>query len=561
VTGFYLWMGCQMLGDLKSLQKLWPYFGTQKKWVLLALGLLPLMGLCQLMEPLILKEAIDQGLSLGKEDILWQGSLAFFGVILLEYGIRMGILLAVYSAVGFMIFNLRGALMGHFMELSCSFHEKNPSGVLVSRCTQDFDHLSESLNEGLLESLADILVLSGCVVGMFILDWRLSLSLFALFPALYFIMNWFSREIRRLLTEAKKSLGTLNGFAQECLFGVETLRVLSAEASAIGQFKSHNENYRKNQIRSVILDGIFYSIIEGFSSISMGILILLMTAPLWKEPLTIGVVMAYLRYNQKMFEPIKRIGSTMSLLQGVYSSLDRIFHMLEEKSFISGHEKPSLSPFHLEFEDVSFSYPGSEEKVLDRVTFSLKEGESIALIGKTGSGKTTLTKILMKLYEGYRGSIRIQGHELRDLDPHWVRSHLGVVSQDVNLFGGSISYNLALGRKGATRERIEKALHLVGAWDFVTSLPGGLDFMVAPDGSNLSQGERQLLVIARALATDPLCVILDEATSALDGETEEIVQKAMESVFRVVPVIAIAHRLKTIEHCQKRFTWISQESH
>lgn len=538
-----------IFSDFKNLKKLWPYLKINKNIFFLTIIFVPLISLFQILTPLIMKNAIDEGIIKNDISHLITMAAVFATVVVAEYFVRVGQLMATNISVGRMIMSLRHNLVNHIMHLSANFHDKSLSGALVTRATSDFDNLSESLNQGVLQSLVDLIILASCIIGMFTLNWQLALFAVSLLPIILWIVKSFSQAIKASLMEARKHLAALNAFTQECLFGISTIKTLNAEDSALYKFQQINEKFRHSQMKSVSYDAFLYSVLDGMASIVMGFILWLVVDRFTDQTWSTGLIIAFIRYIQQMFDPLKQLGSTMAMLQGVFTAIDRIFSILETKDFIHGTTTPSITKGHIEFDHVTYSYPGNQTKVLNNLSFEVRAGSSLAIVGRTGSGKSTIIKILAKLYEGYEGHIKIDGHNLAEIEPFWLRKQIAIVPQDIILFAGSIRYNIALGRENVSDYSIREAIKTVGAERFINSLPNQLDFELTEQGLNLSHGQRQLIVFARALATQPSLIILDEATSVMDKETEATIQIALKNILASKTVIVIAHRLDTIKNC------------
>ncbi|MBI2603647.1 MAG: ABC transporter ATP-binding protein [Deltaproteobacteria bacterium] len=548
----------QLLNELKELKKLWPYVRDQRGILILSIFLIPLISVVQLFQPIVLKYAIDDGVMINDITALVYFSGIFLGLILLEYVFRGVQAIGSALVVQRMIRSLRGALSRHLLRQSQHFHHRHLSGVLVTRTTSEFDALSDSLTQGTLQSLVDIVVLLGCIVGMIVLHPFLGVLASLSLPLVLVIVAWFSKKIKHSYLEARKNLAFLNAFTQESLQGVATIKLTGSQGAILRKHKDLSARFRDAQMVSVVFDSFLFSVLDGIASVTIGMILWLIFMRFGADPtLTAGVVVAFVRYVQQIFDPLKQLGQTISTLQGVFTSMDRIFKLMDHSEVIGGERKLANIAGHVEFSDVNFTYPmrkraaNSADFSLEGINFELKPGESLALVGPTGAGKSTVVKLLTKQYEGYRGHIYIDGRELADLEPFELRKRIAIVPQDIVLFNGTVAFNISLDHPELDREGIVAAANLVGIHEFVTSLPGQYEEWVREDGSNLSLGQRQLIVFARALARNPDLVVLDEATSALDPESERLVQKAIDNIFSRKSVIVIAHRLSTIEHCKK----------
>ncbi len=513
--------------------------------------LIPLVAVVTMFQPLIVKRVIDDGIARGDMTFTIWGASACLTLSFLSYVLSGAQAITTSSAVHKMIRDLRSHLIRHVLRLSAAWHDSQISGALATRATSDFDNLSESLNQGVLSSLIDILVLFGCISGMFILSPKLAVVALIILPIMTWLVIWFSKKLNTAMLASKKNLAILNGFTQEALASVSAVKLLNAEKSVSNRYNKLNVQYRDAQLDNVFYDALMFATIDGISSITLGVALFM--AIQWSgyaDNLTAGLMVAFIQYIQQLFEPLKQLGTKMAMLQGAFTSIERIFGLMEKQEFVAGDRTMSWpSQVDVQFDQVSFSYTTSKSKTLSDISFRVPAGSSLAIIGSTGSGKSTIIKLLTKLYDGYSGSIRVAGTDIKDLDPEHTRGQMGIVPQDLVLFEGSIEFNISLGARDVSKEEIIRAAHLVGADRFINDLPGGLDFHVKENGSNLSHGQKQLIVFARALTKNPPIVILDEATSSIDPQSEALIQEATKRILKDRTVVVIAHRLETIRRC------------
>ncbi len=542
--------------EFLGLGKLWPYLKSQKRLIVVAAVLIPVISALDTTLPLVLKYSIDHGIS-GKDDhALAMGALLFGLIVFGSYVSRASQSVVTSVAVHRMIKTLRMRLFGHVIDLNASYHDRSMSGALVTRVTSDFDNLSESLNMGVLTSLVDIAVLIGCVIGMFVLDWRLALTALFILPVVFFIVQWFSKAMKTAMLKARVKIAALNAFTQECFYGHQTVKLLTAEPAAASTYGKLNREFRDAQMGSVVLDAFMFAILDGIASITVGLALWFVVSDrLAGAALSAGVLVAFVQYVQQLFEPLKQLGNKMAMLQGAFTSIDRVFGVMNETAKIGGSKAVPSIKGDVEFRDVSFAYQasgaGGGTRILSDVTFKLDQGQTMAIVGPTGSGKSTLVKLLAKLYDGYDGQILLDGLDLKLLDPEALRLAMSIVPQDIVLFDGTIAFNIGLGRSTVSRQDIEAAAKEVGADDFIRRLGKGYDQEIREQGANLSHGQRQLIAFARALARNPGLVILDEATSSIDPDSEATIQAAIARILKGRTVIVIAHRLSTIRQCDR----------
>lgn len=535
---------------LKQLARCWPYFRPTRHLVYIAVVMVPVIAGLQALLPALMRYVIDKGVTAGSAEIIVTGSIWFFAAILGEYLARASQAYVASKAINHMTYGMRSALIQHVMALSPAFHDRHLSGSLVTRCTSDFDSLNESLSDGLLNATVDIAILVGAIAGLVILSADIAWRFFLVLPILWIIVQWFSAQLKATLLHGREKVAILNGFASESLFGLLTIKNLSAEAFASQKFDHYADDYRKAQMKRVVLEALMFSVIDGLSSISIGLtfwLVFIGDGSL----ITAGVLVGAVQYMQKTFDPLKRLSNKIAILQGAFAALERIFELFDKTQFISGDQPPPQRPYDITCKDLSFRYKPEDSAILTGLDWQLPYGTSCAIVGATGSGKSTLIKVLTRMYDGYEGSVTIGQQELSTLDPALFRQKLSIVPQDIVLFSGTIQRNISLGREGITAERCLQAAHTVGLTEFISGLPDGLDTEVLEDGKNLSYGQKQLLIFARAIATDPDVLVLDEATATIDPETEALIQEALVKICADRSSIIIAHRLQTIQNCDQ----------
>jgi ATP-binding cassette, subfamily B, multidrug efflux pump len=515
--------------------------------------MIPVVALIAMLQPIAVMLAIDEGILKGNLRVTLMWASVCLGLSFASYIFTAIQSLTTSTAVHRMIRDLRVTLIAHVLRLAPAWHDHQISGALTTRATSDFDTLSDSLNQGVLSSLIDIMVLVGCIAGMFILSAKLAVTAIVILPIITWTVIWFSRRLNKVMLASRKNLSSLNGFTQEALTSLNAVKLLNAEPSVTKRFGHLNNQYRDAQLENVYYDSLMFATIDGISSITLGIVLFItIKASGHASDLTAGILVAFVQYVQQLFEPLKQLGSKMAMLQGAFTSMERIFGLLDRKDQVHGQKNvnwPKAVDIH--FENVSFAYKKDGQDILHDVSFSVEAGTSLAIIGSTGSGKSTIVKLMTKLYDGYRGHIKIAGQPIFDDNPEDVRRHMGIVPQDIVLFEGSIAFNIGLNRENVSRLDIEAACKTVGADSFIDLLPGTYDFAVREHGSNLSHGQRQLIVFARSLIGHPPVLILDEATSSIDPQSEALIQAATAKLLAGRTVIVIAHRLQTIKRCQK----------
>lgn len=533
------------------LWRLRPWIGRHRGLFIRVLCMAPLAAGLQMALPNLVRLAIDRGMLARDPDGLALWTMLFVCAFVADFIVRS--LQRFWTAVLVQktVRDLRQDLAGHLVGLPARFHDRQISGVLVTRATSDFDALNESLGHGVFGALADIVAISGSLAALIMIAGPLALVALVFLPLVGAVTGYCARALQRAMLAARARLAELNGFTQECISALPAIRTLTAGSEAGERYRKSSIAYRDAQMKSVILDAVLYSVVEGLAAIALGALLWLATGDL-ASGVSAGILIASVASLQQIFEPLKEFTNRIALLQGVFTALERIFGLLDVTIPAGGATLPTTREGRIECRNLSFSYdsdPASDRLILEGIDLQVAPGQSLALVGATGSGKTTLVRLLSGEYDTYGGSLRVDGQELSGLDPAAHRLSLGIVPQDPEIFTGTIEFNIALGRPGIGREAVREAAEAVGAGRFVERLPEGYDTILDENGANLSQGQRQLLVFARAIVTRPAMLLLDEATSSLDPESERLVQSATDVLFRGRTVVVIAHRLSTVERC------------
>lgn len=451
---------------------------------------------------------------------------------------------------------LREDIYKHVSSQSVSFFDKNPAGALLTRSTSDVESVGETLAFGAINILNDVLNLSFTLIFMLMLSVKLTLLSFCIGPLLVILINFFRKELKKAFVESRKTLSDVNAFLQEYISGIRIVQSFNQEKRAYDDFVTKSKKYLDTANIYNVYDASLYAVMDGMASLCIAALLWFGTYSFHKNTidasLSLGLFVAFIEYIQRVFGPIKELSGRFAILQQAFASLERIFKLIDVNTKISsGKESKNSVLGKISFKNISFKYGENTPTVIDDISFEVLPGEVVALVGRTGSGKSTIGKILSRMYDSYSGSIYFEELELRNWDTNLLRSNIGYVQQDVILFEGSIAFNISLGNEKITKEKIKEAIKLVQLDDFVESLPEKYDFIIKSRGSNLSAGQIQLISFARVIAKDPAVIILDEATASVDSKTEDAIQKAIEFLFSTKTVIVIAHRLSTIQSADK----------
>src|ERR671921_375676 len=485
-------------------------------------------------------------------------SLVFLGVKLLQLLVSYFQAVLLESVGQRVMYDLRAELYEKLQRQEVAYFDRNPVGRIMTRLTSDVDSLNELFTSGVIEGLGDVLMVFAIIGFMAWMDWRLTLVALVTVPLLFAATTWFRRHARRGYDLVRTKLARINSFLQEHISGAQTVQIFNREEKSLRQFHEANDDYRRANIETIFYYAVFFPLVDFIGSLGVALIIwyggwpVLENTPAF-EVLSIGALVAFIQYSQRLFQPIRDISDKYNIFQAALVASHRIFRTLDQPVLIQTPESPKKQGRALgrvEFRNVWFAYK-EEDWVLKDVSFAVEPGETVALVGHTGSGKTTITNLLMRFYDVQRGSILLDGVDVREWDLKSLRENFAVVLQDVFLFSGTVAGNIRLGREDVSDERVAWAAREVHADGFIERLPEGFKSEVRERGAGLSVGQKQLISFARARAFDPTLLILDEATSSIDTETEQLIQQAIERVMRDRTSLVIAHRLSTIQRADR----------
>lgn len=450
------------------------------------------------------------------------------------------------------MYDLREQIFGHLQRVDIAFYDRNPVGRLMTRLTNDVDALNELFTAGVVAAFQDVFALIGIVVLMFVLNWKLALVAFAVIPMLIGVTVWFKIRARQSYRKVRTRMARINAFLQEHLSGMATVQLFTRERQAMSQFDRINADHRQANIESIFYYGVFFPAVELISSIGIALIIWYGGGQVIQQELTIGALIGFIQLSQRFFRPISDLSEKYNILQSAMASSERIFTLLDTPVNVTSPPngyQPAHVRGHIEFRHVWFAYQ-DEEWVLRDVSFEVRPGQRLAIVGHTGAGKTTITNLLLRFYDIQQGEILLDGMDIRRWDLPTLRRAFAIVLQDAFLFTGTIESNIRLGHE-LPRERVEHAARNVHAHEFISQLNGGYQAEVKERGATLSTGQKQLIAFARALAFDPTVLILDEATANIDTQTELLIRDALDRLLEGRTSIIIAHRLSTIQHADQ----------
>jgi len=539
-------------------RRLWPYVRPDAWAFALALVLTPVTVGLSLVQPWILKKVIDEHVVPGVTAGLTQLALLFLASVIVGYVLEGGYVMSLAWGGQRSIVRLRSGIYRKILGLRQRYLDRQPAGKLLTRATSDVDALGEALSSGLININLDLLMIAGTLIAMFLLDASLTVVLLLLAPPILAVLEFIRRRLRALYLEVREALASVNAFLSERIDGVEVVQLFGNEVHSGELFDIRNERFRRATTRSNVYDSFMYALVDGTASICVAVMLwygsglasrMGLPVPL-SEPVSAGLLVAFIEYLDRLFRPLRELSSLVAVLQRGAAAVEKIYSLLDIDETVSTDGlRIAEVKGELVMRNVSFRYRPDAEDVLRGIDLEVKPGEVVAVVGATGSGKTTLTRLLDTSYTGYRGNITLDGTELSELRSEDVRRHIAGVRQDPQLFSEAVRFNIDLGHPGISEAECEAAAVLVHADKVVDRV--GWDHVLRERGADLSVGEGQLLTFARAMAHDLSVVVLDEATASIDSITEQLIQDALGRIFECKTVIVIAHRLSTVERADR----------
>ncbi|HEX6589955.1 MAG TPA: ABC transporter ATP-binding protein [Longimicrobiales bacterium] len=539
--------------DARLMRRLLRYLRPYRARVGLAILLLLCGAAVELVGPWLTKIAIDEAIPRGDRPLLLLLTVGFVGALLLAFLLEFAQTLLTTWLGQRIMFDLRREIFAHLQRLRLPYLDRNPVGRMMTRVTNDVEVLNELFSSGIVTVFGDIFTLLGILVVMLLFDWQLALVAYAVLPFVVLVAFVFRARIRDAYRDIRTRLARINAFLQERISGMAVVKLFGRERETAARFRRIDAEYLDAHLRSITYYALFFPVIELLTAVALALIIAYGGNQVTNGTLTVGVVAAFLQYARRFFRPIQDLSEKYNMLQGAMASSERIFKLLDEPVAEDAPRAslPAPGRGEIEFRNVWFAYLTSEqgepEWVLRDVSFRVRAGERIAVVGHTGAGKTTLASLLMRFYEPQRGEILFDGVPIRDVPLEQLRERIGLVLQDVFLFSRDVAYNIRFGRTDVDEHAMHAAAESVGASDFIARLPDGYATPLGERGITLSVGQRQLLSFARALAFDPLVLILDEATSSVDSALEARIENAVETLMRGRTALVIAHRLSTVQ--------------
>jgi ATP-binding cassette subfamily B protein len=557
--------------DSRLMRRLLTYLRPYRRDAVLALAAIISGSILQLAQPYLMKVAIDRYIPARDVAGMNTVALAYLAIIIASFCLDFSQTWLLQNTGQRIMFDMRAAIYAHLQRLDLRYYDRNPVGRLMTRVTTDVDAINDMFTSGVVSIFGDVFTLAGIMIVMLTMNWRLALVAFAVLPLIVIVTQWFRRNVRESYRRVRQLIARINAFLQEHITGMSTVQLFRREAREFEKFDAVNDEHRVANIQSIFFYAVFYPAIEIIGALAAALTIWYGGLRVLQGSLTIGSLVAFLLYSQRFFRPISDMSEKFNILQAAMASSERIFKLLDEPITIQspnpgprpealtagarsapGHIAPAG---HIVFDRVWFAYNandgGEPEYVLRDVSFDVRPGERVGIVGATGAGKSTLINLLLRFYDVTRGRVLVDGVDIREMNLGQLRGLFSLVLQDVHLFTGTIADNIRLGASAISDDEVRRAAAAVHADAFISRLPAGYQSTVAERGATLSVGQKQLLSFARALAFDPRILVLDEATSSVDTETEILIRDALHVLMSGRTTIAIAHRLSTIQDMDK----------
>ena len=537
--------------DARLMRRLLGYLRPYRAQVALAVAAIVGHSVLQLVPPYLTKTVIDTYIPAGDLSGLFAVAALYLATLIVSFSLEYAQTWTMQLTGQRIMFDIRMQVFSHLQRLDLRFYDRNPVGRLMTRVTTDVDVLNELFTAGVVSVFGDVFTLIGIMAVLVWMDWRLALVAFSVLPLIAIVTQWFRTNVRESYRTVRTWIARINAFLQERITGMATVQLYRREARDFAAFDDIDRAHRDANVESIFYYAVFYPAVELISALAGSLIIWYGGGRVAGDVLTLGSLVAFLQYSQRFFRPISDMSEKFNVLQGAMASSERIFALLDTPVYITSDQakigaSPGTSAGAIAFEDVTFAYVDGEP-VLKNVSFTVDPGQRVAIVGATGSGKTTIVNLLLRFYDVQAGRITIDGVDIRDMDLRALRALFGLVLQDVHLFSGTIAANVRLGSSQIDDRQVQAALEAVHAAAFVDRMPRRLETPVAERGATLSVGQKQLLSFARALAFNPRILVLDEATSSVDTETELLIRDALKVVMRGRTTLAIAHRLSTIQ--------------
>jgi ATP-binding cassette subfamily B protein len=546
--------------DARLMRRLIKYLKPYRWHVALGIVLSLLVSAMEAVRPYFTKIAVDTNIAQGDDHGLLLTMLFFLSIMIVRGFIQYANAYLTQWIGQRTIFDLRMEVYRHLQKLSLKFYDRNPIGRLITRVTNDVEVLNEMFSSGIVMVFSDVFTIAGIFYFMFSMNWKLSLVTLSVLPFLFYGTFLFRKKARETYRDVRIQIARINTFMQEHITGMLVDQIFNREHKSYLKFSDINAAHRDANIRSIFYYAVFYPGVDLIGAVAVGLIIWYAGRNALDGVVSIGTVMAFVQFNEMFWRPIRDLSEKYNILQTAMASSERLFQLLDDKTILN--IPPTPLPMKqvrgdIEFRNVSFAYTAPADTtlpphwILKDISFSIQQGQTVAIVGHTGAGKTTIINLLCRFYDIQKGEILIDGINIQQVQPKDLRKHIAVVLQDVFLFSGDIQNNINLGDESIPFERVKAAARMVGANRFIDALPNSYAAEVKERGATLSVGQKQLLSFARALAFNPRILVLDEATSSVDTETEQLIQNGIQKMLHGRTSIVIAHRLSTIQSADK----------
>ncbi len=533
--------------DLHLLRRIFSFTHPYRSTLMLTVSLAVVLAVVTPLRPYLIQYSVDK--YVGGHNLKWLIiiSVIQLGILIVESLLRFWFMYRINWLGQTVVNDMRKAVFHKILYQDIAYYDRTPIGTLTTRTINDIESLNDVFSEGIISIMADVLTIIAIITVMLFTDWRLTLVCLSTFPILIVATYVFKESVHKSFQRVRNAVAQLNAFVQEHITGMYVVQAFAAEERELNKFKDINREHRAANIKSIFAYSVFFPVVEIILAMSLGLLVWYGAVQLLHYNTTPGIVISFVLYINLLFRPLRMMADKFNVLQMGIVSGERVFTVLDSEEYMqhNGDYTPATVKGEVTFENVHFSYkPGVP--VLKGISFNLPAGNTLAVVGHTGAGKTSIISILNRLYEIESGTIMVDGRDIQDYDIDSLRKHIGIVLQDVFLFSGTVYDNITLRNTEIPLERVEEVAKMLDIHDFIMSLPGGYYFDVMERGNTLSQGQRQLLSFARALLYNPSILILDEATSSVDSESEQLIQNAIDTLIKGRTSIVIAHRLSTI---------------
>jgi len=523
-----------------------------KKIFILAATLAIVLAPVAIMRPKIIQTMVDDYITVGDISGLMTMMMLFIGVLVLEAILNYTFIYSTSLLGQSVIRDLRVRVFNHISKLKLTYFDRTPIGTSTTRTINDIETINQVFSQGAIQIIADFLTVFAVLGIMFYTSIMLTLVCLTTMPFLIWATYIFKEKVKISYQKVRNKISEMNAFLQERITGMRIVQIFNAEKQEMSKFKKINRDYTQANLDAILYYAVFFAVVEIISAAALGLMVWWGASSVLEGSVTIGALIAFPIYLSMLFRPMRMLADKFNQLQMGLVASERVFKLLDRTDFIEnkGTLKADKIQGNIDFKKIWFAYV-EDDYVLKDVSFDIKKGETLAIVGSTGSGKSTIINLLNRFYEINKGHIEIDGHELKDYELYSLRKQIAVVLQDVFLFSGTVLENITLRDERISRKEVIEASKMIGAHEFIEKLPGGYDYKVMERGATLSMGQRQLISFVRALVFNPRILVLDEATSSIDPETESVIQYAIEKLIAKRTSIIIAHRLSTIRHANK----------